>query len=106
MIKRYISMTALAALLVLMLSTCGTKTGSINGKVVSTGGAPVVEAIVEVAGTAVLTGVEGDYALENIPVGSHTIWATKPGVGNLTSVVTVNAGVMTQFDIVLQPVGE
>ena len=104
--KRYVLTAALAALLILILSACGIKTGSISGKVVDATGSPVNEAIVEVAGTAVLTGAEGTYALENIPVGNHKIWATKTGVGNLTSEVTVRAGMTTQFDIALQPVGE
>ena len=104
--KRHTLAGVLIVALLVVLSACGKETGSISGKVVDAAGSPVDAAIVEVAGASVLTDAEGKYTLENIPVGDHTIWATKTGAGNLTSEVTVRAGMTTQFDIALQPVNE
>ena len=104
--KRFVLNGALAVLLIFILSACEKEPGSISGKVVDAAGSPVAAATVEVAGTSVLTDEEGNYTIHDIPVGDHTIWATKTGVGNLTSEVTVRAGITTQYDIALLPVND
>ena len=106
MTKRYVLSGALAVMLVFMLSSCRTATGGISGRVVDPDGAPVDAARIEVAGVSVLTDEEGNYSVADVSAGDHTIWATKTGIGELTSEVTVRAEATTRFDIVLSPVGE
>jgi hypothetical protein len=104
--KRYVLVGALFVTLVVTLSSCGTATGNISGRVVDADGSPVEAATVEVAGTLVLTDEDGNYSVLDIPVGEHRITATKVDVGDLTSEVTVRAGATTTFDMALMPADE
>jgi uncharacterized membrane protein len=104
--KRCVLTGALFVVLVLVLSSCGTATGNINGRVVDADGSPVEAATVQVAGMSVLTDQDGNYSMSDIPAGEYRITATKTGVGSLTSEVTVRAAAATTFDMALMPAAE
>ncbi len=104
--KRIYVLVGVLVVMLVVLSSCGTTTGSISGRVVDADGVPIKSATVEVAGISVLTDEDGNYEVSDVPVGEHRITATKTGVGTLTSEVTVRDGVTTPFDIALMPANE
>ena len=64
--------------------------GSLSG-VISAAGAPLSGALIEVAGTEFSTGsaTDGSYTLHLIPVGTHSVTASKQGYTSVTHTVTI-----------------
>ena len=86
-------MLVLASVLATASSVQAQGTGRITGTVMDESGAPVVSANVVVLGTRIgaLSGADGRYVLNGVPVGARTVVATLIGYGEATQVVTVSA---------------
>lgn len=97
--KALINVTALFFL----LSSCGfsdEETGWIWGTVTSVnGGSPIAGVLVQCEGLTYTTGSDGVYSIQNIPVGSRTLVASKTDFDLYSRTVIVEANSGTQQDI-------
>jgi len=79
----------------------GSATGSIAGTVYRAGtGTPVTGALVLCAGVSGTTDSKGAYKLENVPVGRHTLTATKTNYEVFTTTVNVTSSTTQNIFIV------
>ena len=92
---------ALAALLLPALVAA--QTGTITGTVIDEGfgsGLPGASVLVEELGTGAATDIDGNYRIQNVPVGSYTVQFSFIGYGTQTvSNVEVTAGQPTEINI-------
>ena len=91
---RWISVFALALLLVAPPGLAGQATGTISGTVTGTGARPIAGAAVAVAGTTrgAQTDAQGRFTITAVPAGARTLRATFAGYAEATRSVTVAAG--------------
>jgi len=78
-------------------------TGSIAGTVRGAGAAPLAGAAVQVTGTnlRVLTGTDGRYRIDSVPVGAATVTARSIGYRSVSRTVTVTESAPASLDFVL-----
>jgi hypothetical protein len=89
---------------IIQMSTTAASTGTVNGKVTNTAGAPISGASVSSGGNGAITGSDGVYTLQ-LPGGTATITAALAGYQNASESVTVTAGQTTQAaTLQIQPV--
>jgi hypothetical protein len=87
----------------------GEQTGAIRGRVVNRLDLAIAAAKVEVRGTSlsVLTAGEGEYLITNVPVGSHTLRASRIGYVTKDTVVNVTSApgpiIVIHLDSVVAP---
>ena len=67
-------------------------TGQVTGTVTSTEGAPLSGASVSVNGLGALTNAQGQFTIQSVPAGTHTIVAGLIGYAQQSRQVTVTAG--------------
>lgn len=81
----------------------GGQTGSVGGKVTDEQGNPIVGAQVTVdqTGRGAVSGANGAYTVEAVPVGSHTLRARLIGYRSQTKTVSVAAGKQATEDFTL-----
>ena len=82
--KKQINVYLIATFLLSMVIGCMQTVGTITGKVTDSGGNPVsgVFVFVEQEGDAGVTDENGEYTIENVPLGDYTVTATS---GTITS---------------------
>jgi len=97
-------MMAVLACLTPVRSIAGQQTGVVRGRVTEAGSQrPVADVQVTVVGTGygALTGQNGDYTINNVPAGQHTIRVRRLGFNPADKTVTVNAGASAQLDFLI-----
>jgi iron complex outermembrane receptor protein len=79
------------------------QSGSLNGTVSDSGGAPLANASVTVEGTGFrgTTGAAGGYTLRSVPAGTHTVRVRLIGYQAASAVVTIKANDVTRQDFTL-----
>jgi TonB-linked SusC/RagA family outer membrane protein len=80
------------------------QTGRITGTVVDSATTqPVANARVSIVGTTILTGTnsDGQYTINNAPVGTQTLRFTRIGFAPVTRTVTVGAGATAQLNVAM-----
>src|SRR5688500_4444134 len=77
-------------------------TASVSGVVTAATGAVIEGASVEIGTATAITGADGRFELEDLPVGSATITASAPGFDPRSESVTLIAGT-NAHDVVLTP---
>ncbi|MFD1140484.1 TonB-dependent siderophore receptor [Larkinella insperata] len=78
--------------------------GTITGKIVSSEGNPLSQVNVRVAGTRLgtITNDSGEYQINNVPAGEHTLVITRIGHQRIRHTLTVSPGQATQvFDLTM-----
>ncbi len=92
-----------ALALVIGASTVAAQTGSIEGKIVDSTGAPVVGATVTVEGTVLraTSSARGSYQIRGVRAGPQTVRARAIGFRPVTAQVTVAAGEVAAQDFTL-----
>jgi iron complex outermembrane receptor protein len=103
---RFLSLAALAALLIGMPGTAHGQNGRIRGTVRDAHNSPLAGAVVRAVGPGpahrTTTGDDGSYSIAGLPGGSYTVSASLPGVRTQTkSDVQVAADATAQVDFVL-----
>jgi TonB-dependent starch-binding outer membrane protein SusC len=84
------------------LSAQGQPTGTVAGRVLEDGSMrPLSGTVVRVADRSALSGSDGRYVIPNVPVGVHTVLATRIGYADATRDVTVVAGQTVSADLVM-----
>jgi iron complex outermembrane receptor protein len=79
------------------------QSGTLQGTVSDSGGAPLVNASVTVEGTGLraTTGTTGEYQLRGVPAGTHTVRARLIGYQAATAAVTITPNDVTRHDFAL-----
>jgi TonB-dependent starch-binding outer membrane protein SusC len=79
------------------------QTGNVNGKIVDSNNEALIGANVVVKGTTIgtITNIDGNYVLQNIPVGQQTLVASFIGYVSQEIPVTVTAGSSTEVNFKL-----
>lgn len=90
------------ALALLPMELAAQATGRITGTVTSDAGTPVEGAAVSAAGRGTVTGADGSFTLAEVPVGTHTLRASRIGYDEATRSVTVAAGQTARADLELE----
>jgi iron complex outermembrane recepter protein len=91
---QFLRIVFLFALLVAFGSTFALAQQGIKGSITDEGGAPIPFAIVVIQGTTMggSADANGDYAISNVPAGSHTLKASAVGYRAKSTDVTVSTG--------------
>jgi TonB-dependent SusC/RagA subfamily outer membrane receptor len=100
-VRAALTVMAVLACLTPARSIAGQQTGVVRGRVTEAGSQrPVADVQVTVVGTGygALTGQNGDYTINNVPAGQHTIRVRRLGFNPADKTVTVNAGAPAQVD--------
>ena len=100
-VRAALTMMAVLAFLTPTRSIAGQQTGVVRGRVTEGGSQrPVADVQVTVVGTGygALTGQNGDYTINNVPAGQHTIRVRRLGFNPADKTVRVNAGAPAQLD--------
>lgn len=102
---KFISVLAIAALLLSAPSVSAQATGSISGVVTGTNSQPLASAAVNLVGSSqtTRTDAQGRYTLTAVPVGSRSIRTSFAGYGESARTVTVVAGQTATVNIQLSP---
>lgn len=83
--------------------------GSISGRVTGERGAslPAAQVFIEALGKGALTRANGEYVIENVPAGTHTVAVRLIGYRSQTATVTVRAGerAVQDFALAVDPLG-
>ena len=98
------SLAAIAALSLGATSTAAAQNGTVRGRVVdATNQRPLQGAQVSITGTTIggVTGVEGEFALINVPSGDRTVTVRRIGYTPATQPVTVPAGGEARIEFAL-----
>lgn len=89
-------------------SAASTTTGTVNGTVRDTSGAPVANATVNLVGVGNLratTDSRGNFAFANVTAGVYSFTASKPGYNSATeSSVTVLSGQTSTLAVIISPI--
>jgi len=79
-------------------------TGTIAGKVTDSSTGLAIEGATVTDGTrSAITGVNGDYTIDDVPVGTYTVTASAAGYDDDSQSVTVIAGETSTADFTLEP---
>lgn len=100
-VRATLTLMAVLAFFAPARSIAGQQTGVVRGRVTEAGSQrPVADVQVTVVGTGygALTGQNGDYTINNVPAGQHTIRVRRLGFNPADKTVTVTAGAPAQLD--------
>ena len=103
MLERPVRMVACILLLLLAAAPLAAQSGSLQGTVSDSSGAPLANASVIVEGTGLraVAGNNGNYEVRGVPAGTHTVRARLIGYGSSSTSVTVPAGDVAHHDFTL-----
>ncbi|MGV3560441.1 TonB-dependent siderophore receptor [Larkinella arboricola] len=82
----------------LSISAYAQTAGTINGKIISQDGNPLTQVNIRVAGTRLgtITNESGEYQINNVPAGEHTLIISRIGHQRIRHTLSVAAGQTTQ----------
>jgi TonB-linked SusC/RagA family outer membrane protein len=93
------------ALLALARPGLAQETGTLEGRVTESGGAPVPDALITIVGTnrGARTAEDGQYRLASLRAGDVSVRVTRLGYAAVSRPVTIAAGQTTRLDVALVP---
>lgn len=96
--------TAIAIIIAALISPIGGEFVTVQGVVTNNDGNPIKNAAVEIDGSSVLTGADGRYVINNVPIGTKTITVRTPGAEVVKRALKISKsdGIII-YDIALPP---
>lgn len=96
----------LLSVVLLILTGCLPKTGTVSGFVKDLSGTPIPDVTVVIGTFSTTTDYDGYYSVVKVPTGAQTVKAMKAGYQDYSNTVTVVAKTVNQHNITIKPVSD